>query len=65
MLVYTGATSVKGPAELGDGVESPGSAVTGSYELSGVGDGNQTQVLWKNSKHSYPLSRLSNPTNQF
>lgn len=52
MLVYTGATSVKVPTEPGERFESSGSAVTGSYELSGLGDGNQTQDFWKNSKHS-------------
>lgn len=52
MLVYMGVTSVKVPTEPGERFESPGSAVTGSCELSGVGDGNQMQDFWKNSKHS-------------
>lgn len=51
MFVYTGVTRVQVPTEPGERVESPG-AVTGSCELTGVGDGNQTQILWKNSKHS-------------
>ena len=45
MFVYTGATRVQVPTEPAERVESLGARVTGSCELSGVGDGKQTQIL--------------------
>lgn len=45
------------------GVGSLGTGVIGSCEWPDVfGSGNQTWALWKNSKHSWPLSHVSSPS---
>lgn len=41
------------PLKSEEGVGSPGTAVTGSCELSDISDGNQTLILWKNSEYSF------------
>lgn len=48
------------PQRPEDGAWSPGSGNAGDCELPKMGAGTQTQVLWKSSKHSKPVSDLSN-----
>lgn len=45
-------TCVQMPAEQEEGIEFPGSGVTGGCEPPSMGTGNQTQILQKTSKHS-------------
>lgn len=44
---------------------SPIAGVTGRYELPDVDTGNWTEVLWKSSMCSHPLSHLFNPNLAF
>lgn len=51
---------------VGDrGAEGVGSSGAGVGERPDTGEGNQSQVLWKSSKHWLLLSFLSNPVIQF
>lgn len=56
MCVYA---HTQAPDEARRGFKALGAGVP--CELPDVCAGNQTPVLWKNSKHSHPLSRLSHP----
>lgn len=49
------------PAGARGGGGVPGAGVTGRCEPFSVGSRNQTQVLWKRSKCSSPLSHFSSP----
>jgi hypothetical protein len=49
------------PQRPEEDIHSPGGRVTDGCELPCVPAGNQTQVLWKNRKHSSSLSDLFSP----